>query len=193
MYMMNLFRMVIEKEEEEDSFFFFSTLFVDTWWYYKNGDDMKKIMKGIFVPLIVSVLFGFVCGKFVYGIYKDDVDGMLNSSRVYLLHGNTYATYDGMRKENISNNYVYYVDDNEYKTVFGITKNMDNAEKINKLYDNGLNILEYYISNDKLNNKQDEYDNLLKDTSNNEKVMEVVNNILNMYKEDDTVRLVLID
>jgi putative aminopeptidase FrvX len=58
--------------------------------------------------------------------------------------------------------------------VFGITKNIDNAEKINKLYDNDLDILEYYISNDKLSNKQDEYDNILKDTSSNDKVMEVV-------------------
>ena len=154
---------------------------------------MKKMIKGIFAPLVVSVFVGFVCGKVVYGIYKDDVEGILDSSRLYLLHGDTYLTYDGMRKENISNNYVYYVDDNGYKTVFGITKNIDNAEKINKLYDNDLDILEYYISNDKLNNKQDEYDNLLKDTSNNDKVREIVNNILNMYKEDDTVRLVLID
>ena len=154
---------------------------------------MKKIMKGILVPLVMSVLFGYVCGKFVYGIYKDDVDGMLDSSRLYLLHGETYLTYDGMRKENINNNYVYYVDDNKYKTVFGITKNIENAEKINNLYNGDLNIMEYYISNDKLSNMQDEYDDILKDTLNNDKVMEVVSDILNMYKEDDTVRLVLID
>ena len=154
---------------------------------------MKKLIKGIFVPLVISILFGFVCGKFVYGIYKDDFEGVLNSSRLYLLHGNTYLTYDVMRKENVNNNYVYYVDDNSYKTVFGITKNRDNAEKINKLYNNDLDILEYYVSNDKLNNKQEEYDNILMNEFNNDKVLEVVNNILNMYKEDDSVRLVLID
>ena len=88
---------------------------------------------------------------------------------------------------------LYYVDDNKYKTVFGITKNIENAEKINNLYNGDLNIMEYYISNDKLSNMQDEYDDILKDTLNNDKVMEVVSDILNMYKEDDTVRLVLID
>ena len=154
---------------------------------------MKKLIKGIFVPLLVSILFGFVCGKFVYGIYIDDFNNVLNSSRLYLLHGDTYLTYDVMREENVNNNYVYYVDDNGYKTVFGITKNIDNAEKINKLYNNDLNILEYYISNDKLNDKQEEYDNILMKESNDDKVLEVVNNILDMYKEDDTVRLVLID
>ena len=46
---------------------------------------------------------------------------------------------------------------------------------------------------DKHNDKQEEYDNILMEESNNDKVKEVVNNILNMYKEDDTVRLVLID
>lgn len=154
---------------------------------------MKKVVKGIFVPLVVSILFGFICGKFVYGIYKDDFDNVLNSSRLYLLHGDTYLTYDVMKKENINNNYVYYVDDNGYKTVFGITKNMDNALKINKLYNNDLSILEYYVSNDKLNNKQDEYDNILMEEYNDDKVMKVVNDILDMYKEDNTVRLVLID
>ena len=154
---------------------------------------MKKLIRGIFVPIVISVLCGFLCGKFVYNIYKDDVYGMLESSRVYLLHGNTYSTYDGMRSENINNNYVYYVDDGGYKTVFGITKKMDNAYKINELYDNGLEIMEYYISNDKINSKQDEYDDILMAANNSEKVKDVIFDILDMYKEDDTVRLVLID
>lgn len=154
---------------------------------------MKKVFKGIFIPLMLSVLFGFVCGKFVYGIYRDDIGDKFNSSLVYLLEGKTYLTYDGMRRENVTGNYVYYVDDNGYKTVFGITKNIDNVEKIKSLYENDLDVLEYYVSNEKISNKQDEYDNLLKDSEGKDKIRIVVNDILNMYKEDDTVRLVLID
>ena len=154
---------------------------------------MSKILKGVFVPLVISLLCGFVCGKCVYGIYEDDVLGKLNSSRLYLLHGDTYLTYDVMRRENGSNNYVYYVDDDGYKTVFGITKDLDNVEKIKGIYSDELDVLEYYVSNDKLNSKQDEYDNMIKDTVDNDEVRKVVNNILNMYKEDGSVRLVLID
>lgn len=145
------------------------------------------------IPFVVSVLFGFACGKFVYGIYRDDIGNKFNSSLIYLLEGKTYLTYDGMRKENNNGNYVYYVDDSGYKTVFGITKNVDNVEKINNLYNNDLNVLKYYVSNEKISNKQDEYDDLLLDSEDEDNIRSVLNNILNMYKEDDTVRLVLID
>lgn len=153
---------------------------------------MKKLVKGIVVPVFLSMFFGFVCGKYIYSIYRDDIYDKFNSSLVYLLEGNTYLTYDGMRKENGSENYVYYVDDSGYNTVFGITKDKDNINKINDLYNDDLNVFEYYISNDKLNAKQEEYDILLKN-SKKEDVKNVLNNILNMYKEDDTIRLLLID
>lgn len=171
---------------------FFSTNYIIYQCYYFNGDKMKKIVKSIMVPVIMSMLFGFVCGKYIYSIYKDDIQDKFNSSLVYLLEGDTYLTYDGMRKENGSENYVYYVDDKGYKTVFGITKDKDNVNKINDLYNDGLNVFEYYVSNDKLNDKQEEYDTLLKN-SRPEDMKKVLNNILDMYKEDDTIRLVLID
>ena len=173
---------------------FFSTNFIIYFCYYYDGDNnMKKIFKGIFAPLILSVLCGFVCGKFVYGIYKDDIGNKFNSSLVYLLEGKTYLTYDGMRSENRDGNYVNYVDDFGYKTLFGITKNIDNVEKIKSLYDRDLDVLEYYVSNEKISNKQDEYDVMLNDSVGEDNIRVVVNDILNMYKEDDTVRLVLID
>lgn len=145
------------------------------------------------IPFLVSILFGFMCGKFVYRIYKDDISDKFNSSLVYLLEGETYLTYDGMRKDNGLGNYVYYVDESGYKTVFGITKDIDNVDKINNLYNDDLNVYEYYVSNDKLNDKQDEYDIMLKDSVLEADIKSVLDNILNMYKEDDTVRLILID
>lgn len=152
---------------------------------------MKKIMKGFLVPLVVSMIFGFICGKLVYSVYGEDVENRLSSSKIYLIENGAYLTYDNMREENNGNNYVYYKDENGYKTVVGITKNLDNIDKIQSLYSDKVNVEEYYISNDMMTDKQDEYDLLLSNTDDLYEVREVVDNILNLYKEDDTIRLVL--
>lgn len=152
---------------------------------------MKKIMKGFFVPLVLSMIFGFVCGKLVYSVYGEDVENRLSSSKIYLVENGKYLTYDMMREENNGNNYVYYKDDEGYKTVVGITKNEDNINKIKSLYSDNVKIEEYYISSDLVNDKQNEYDLMLSNTDDVYEVKEVVDNILNLYREEDTIKLVL--
>ena len=98
-----------------------------------------------------------------------------------------------MREENNGNNYVYYIDDDGYKTVVGITRDKDNVEKIKSLYSDSVKVEEYYVSTDLLNDKQNEYDLMLSNTDDVYEVREVVDNILSLYREDDTVRLVLMN
>ena len=152
---------------------------------------MKKIMKGFFIPLVLSMIFGFVCGKLVYSVYGEDVENRLSSSKINLVENGKYLTYDMMREENNGNNYVYYKDDEGYKTVIGITKNEDNINKIKSLYSDNVKIEEYYISSDLVNDKQNEYDLMLSNTDDVYEVKEVVDNILNLYREEDTIKLVL--
>lgn len=154
---------------------------------------MKKVIKGIFVPLVVSMLFGFICGKLVYSVYGDDVENKLSSSKIYLVQNGEYTTYDSMREENSGNNYVYYTDDEGYKTVVGITRDEANIEKIKSLYSDSVSVEEYYVSSELLNDKQNEYDLMLSNTDDIYEVKEVVDNILSLYREDDTIRLVLVD
>jgi hypothetical protein len=153
---------------------------------------MKKIIRGIFIPLVVSMLFGYVCGKLVYQVYEDKIDDKLSSSRLYLVENGEYLTYDSMREENNGSNYIYYKDDDSYKTVIGITGNEVNIDKIRSLYDTTVRVNEYYISNDYLNDKQDEYDVMLSNTDDMREVREVVDNILNLYRDDKTIKLVLV-
>lgn len=152
---------------------------------------MKKILKGYIIPLVVSVIFGFISAKLVYSVYNDDVEKKLSSSKLYLIENGVYLTYDNMREENNGNNYVYYKDDDGYKTVVGITKDYDNIDKIKSLYSNSVKIEEYYISTELLDDKQKEYDLLLSKTDDVYEVKEVVDNILNLYREEDTIKLVL--
>ena len=152
---------------------------------------MKKFMNGFIIPLVVSMIFGFVCGKLVYSVYNEDIGNRLSSSKIYLVENGEYLTYDMMREENNGNNYVYYKDEEGYKTVVGITKNEENIDKIKSLYSDSVWIEEYYISSDLVNDKQNEYDLMLSNTDDLYEVKEVVNNILSLYREEDTIKLVL--
>ena len=161
--------------------------------YNGIGDLMRKKVVGIIIPVIISIIFGYVCGKFVYKTYRDNLYDNLKSKRLYLVQKGKYDSYDEMREDNNGNNYVYYKDEDGYKTVVGITMYYDNVDKIKKLYSDKLEVSEYYVSNDFFNNKQNEYDDELTNTNDIYEVKEVVDNILNLYRSDDSIKLISIN
>lgn len=161
--------------------------------YNGIGDLMRKKVLGIIIPVIISIIFGYVCGKFVYKTYRDNLYDNLKSRRLYLVQKGKYDSYDEMREDNNGNNYVYYQDEEGYKTVVGITMYYDNVDKIKKLYSDKLEVSEYYVSNDFFNNKQNEYDDELTNTNDIYEVKEVVDNILNLYRSDDSIKLISIN
>lgn len=161
--------------------------------YNGIGDLMRKKVLGIIIPVIISIIFGYVCGKFVYKSYRDNLYDNLKSKRLYLVQKGKYDSYDEMREDNNGNNYVYYQDEEGYKTVVGITMYYDNVDKIKKLYSDKLEVSEYYVSNDFFNNKQNEYDDELMNTNDIYEVKEVVDNILNLYRSDDSIKLISIN
>ena len=161
--------------------------------YNGIGDLMRKQVSGIIIPVIISIIFGYVCGKFVYKTYRDNLYDNLKSKRLYLVQKGKYDSYDEMREDNNGNNYVYYQDEEGYKTVVGITMYYDNVDKIKKLYSDKLEVSEYYVSNDFFNNKQNEYDDELMNTNDIYEVKEVVDNILNLYRSDDSIKLISIN
>ena len=161
--------------------------------YNGIGDLMRKKVLGIIIPVLISIIFGYVCGKFVYKTYRDNLYDNLKSKRLYLVQKGKYDSYDEMREDNNGNNYVYYQDEDGYKTVVGITMYYDNVDKIKKLYSDKLEVSEYYVSNDFFNNKQNEYDDELMNTNDIYEVKEVVDNILNLYRSDDSIKLISIN
>lgn len=154
---------------------------------------MKKIIKGVFIPVLGAIILGFIFGKYVFKTYKDSLYSELSSSRLYLVENGEYDNIDTMREENSTNNYVYYKDNDKYKSVVGITRKYDNIDKIKELYSDNLKIYEYYVPVDKLDSKQDEYDNILTNANNLKEVKEVVDNILELYKDNDSIRLIQVN
>ena len=151
---------------------------------------MKRIIKGIIVPIVVAMLFGYVLGKYTFKIYRNNVYNDLRSSKLYLVENGEYDSIESMREENSNNNYIYYKDEDKYKTVIGITRNYDNISKINRLYSDNLLVSEYYIPVDNLDNKQYEYDMILSETNNIYDVKKVVDDILELYRTDNSIRLI---
>ena len=193
---MNLKKKIIMKMKKKvngDVNFFFSTYYIFLLCYKYKGDKMKKIIRSIFMPILMAILLGFILGRYVYRTYRSSVYDTLSSSRLYLVSNGEYDSIVDMREENINNNYVYYKDDDKYKSVIGITKDYDNIEKIKSLYDDNLSVLEYYVASDILDNKQDEYDKLLSNTNNTDEVKKTVNDILNLYRKDDKIKLISIN
>ena len=97
-----------------------------------------------------------------------------------------------MKEDNNQNNYIYYIDNNQYKSIVGITKNENNIEKIKKLYNTDLKVKEFYIEEKEINEKQDEFDQKLSNSTKEEDTRKLLDDIINLYKEDDNMRLISI-
>lgn len=152
---------------------------------------MKKIIKSTFVPLVLSSICGFASARLIFNIYEEDLSERFTSSKIYLLQNGTYNSYEEMRKNNLGNSYIYYEDDTKYKSVIGITQEEDNIDKIKKIYDQELVVEEYYIGPALINNKQNDYDKQLLNTSDPKEIQTVINNIIELYKDDEAIKLIL--
>lgn len=154
---------------------------------------MKEKILGLLIPVLGAIICGYVMGKLVYKNYSDNINNELRSSRIYLIENGKYDSYEEMREDNNLNNYIYYTDDEGYKTVIGITRNYDNVEKIKKIYSDNVYVDEYYIDREYLNSKQDDYDMELSQTDDVYEIRELVDEILNLYKKDDSTRLISLE
>ena len=141
----------------------------------------------------MSVICGGICGKLVYEIYDADIKQEINGKKIYLVQAGAYSSYDNMVDNTLVNNNVYYEDnDGLYKAVVGLTENYDNIEKIKTAYGKNVIISEYYSKDEKLNKKITEYDEKLKNTTNNTEIKNTVLEMLTLYKDKDNQTLVKI-
>lgn len=154
---------------------------------------LKKIIIKIVVPITISIICGFISGKFIYSIYMENNDNILKNNTIYLIESQDYQTYDNMRLDDQKSNYIYYQENGKYKTVVGITKNQDNIKKISQVYNEDLKISKYYLNDIKLNEKITDNDNLLSEANSNEEIKNIINKTLSLYKENNNVKLTKIN
>ena len=148
---------------------------------------MINTIKRALIPIFFSITLGFLCSRLVYKIYLSDIDLVYEDSIIYLLESGEYDSYDNMKINNISYDYIYYEEDNLYKTIIGVTKNKDNIDKIINIYNGEIIVSKYYINDRELIDKINEYDNLLSNEEDEDKIREIVLDMLNLYKEDKVI------
>ena len=152
---------------------------------------MKERLKKIFLPIFLSVICGAVCGRLLFSIYEEKASDTLTSNVIYLLEDSSYDDYDSMKAASLSN-YVYYEDNGKYNAVIGITKNKDNIQKIEKIYNKELNIKKYLLSNEEIIDKIEAYDKKIESSDNGEEIRSVVLEMLELYKAQDDIKMVKI-
>ena len=153
---------------------------------------MKKLLKKIFLPIFLSVLCGFLCGKLMFSIYEDKEKNILTSNVIYLLEDTSYNDYNTMKSSFVSNNYIYYEENGKYNTVIAMTKNRDNIYNIEKAYNKDFKIVEYLLSDEEINNKLNEYDKKIDNTSDNNEIKLLVEELNGIYKGRDDIKMVKI-
>ena len=147
---------------------------------------MKNKLKKIVMPIFLSVLCGFLCGRLMFSVYEEKGSTALESNIIYLLEDTTYNNYEEMKASTISANYIYYEDDGKYNVVVALTRNYDNIEKIKETYNKELKINKYLINNKE---KIEEYDNKLSETDDKEEIKKIIINMINVYKDKDDVKM----
>lgn len=154
---------------------------------------LRNIVNKIVVPIIISIICGFISGRFIYNLYIENNASILKNNTVYLIESADYQTYDNMRLNNQVNNYIYYQENGVYKTVVGITKSQDNIKKISQVYDEDLKVSKYYLDDINLNEKIINNDNLLSVANSNEEIKSIIEETLLLYKENNNIKLTKID
>lgn len=153
---------------------------------------MKKRIKRIVMPIFLSILCGFICGRLMFSIYEEKGEDILDSDMVYLLKDNSYNDYDSMKTSTLSNNYIYYEDDGKYNTIIAITKNRNNIDKIMRCYDKELVVMEYLLSDKDINSKLEEYDMELTEAKEEDDIKFIVGKMIDTYNSKEDVKMIKI-
>lgn len=147
-------------------------------------------MKKYLLTIIISLLVGFLLSFYMLKEYESiDIIPVFNTKETaYLVQQGVYSSMESMQ-ENTSHltDYIYSVIDNMYYVYIGISLENDNVEKIQEYYKNkDINtiIKTTTISDNDLINSLKQYDMVLKETSEEETIKEIIKQTLSKYKEE---------
>lgn len=141
-------------------------------------------MKKYILTIIISLLVGVFLSNYVIKEYDSDILSTFSEKKtLYLVQQGVYSSMDSM-KENTSNlnEYIYSNIDNLYYVYVGITLDVENASKIQKIYDMETIIKTNVISDKELIEYIEKFDIVLKETNDKETIKEITKQVLKKYK-----------
>lgn len=144
-------------------------------------------LKNIF-PVVLCILIGFFMGTFLFNQYNTKVDSVaLTGENLYFIQAGVFSSEDQM-KEAMKNTtyYIYTKENNMYYSYIGITKNKKNLEKLQEFYTSigyDIYVREIFVSNLSFLTVLEQYDLLLNETTDNNVVKSIENQVINKYEE----------
>lgn len=142
-------------------------------------------MKMNFLISIVSALIlGYLCANFIFNEYGNSQTTFSETNNIYFLQ---YGVYTKADSNDIKvDKYIQVEEEGKYYVYVGMTTNLENAEKIQKMYkDNGIDlyIKEGYVSNSEFVNGLEQYDILLGSSKTEDEINSVLSTVLASYEE----------
>ena len=141
--------------------------------------------KGFVIPLVISIVLGFIGAQIVYGEYRKKQD--ISEYNTYILQGGVYTTketLDSAIKE--LDSYVVVSEDNKYYVYLGMTTSWNNAEKLKKMYEESN--VDVYVRKTNIDNVEfvsnlEQYDILITGVDNEKSLSSINEVILSSYEE----------
>lgn len=149
-------------------------------------------MKRYLLTFVLALIIGFFLCNFFLNQYSDyngisDIKVSNVGENIYFVQYGVFSTLDSLENNTINlQNYVYNKENNLYHVYVGITKLKSNAEKILEHYKKegyDLIIKEYSITNSKFLELLNNYDEILKNTTDDIAISSVINQVLIKYEE----------
>lgn len=145
-------------------------------------------MKRLIIIMIAAIILGGISGKILFSKYKDIDKYIFNSEKkVYFLEEGVYSS-----KKSLENNTkditpkLVVKDNDKYYVYVGITKNIDNANKIKKIYtDKGYSIYqkEKNITDSEFLSNVEQFDILIESTKKERDISTIQEVVLANYEE----------
>lgn len=138
--------------------------------------------------ILGAISIGVFIGKYVYNGYQNETKEAFKdmNENIYLLQYGVYSSNDSM-VENTKNlkNYFYYIENNKYHVIIGVTMDKDLKDKIKNAnsIDNDIYIKKVSINNDEFIESLKQYDNLIKNTEDKTTILTAEKQILSKYEE----------
>lgn len=143
------------------------------------------------LSVVFAVSVGFLMGKFMLNQYNSEYELApvfnQNSDQYYFLSQGEYDSFDDMEKNMMGFDYYVYEEKNDkFITYVGITKNYDNMMKIQGYFTNAgytIYVRDVQFNNEAFSILVDQYDQMLKETEDNQTIKGICSQILAKYEE----------
>ena len=144
-------------------------------------------MKKTIIISIVFIFLGIITGKTIYYINNNINKNIYNEQVYYFIQEGVYANKEIMEEntKKLSNKLITN-NKGKYYVYLGITKNIKNAKKIEKIYKRlgyDIYLKEVVIKNDEFSYNLDEFDKLLETTKNTNDILTIEEVVLSNYDE----------